>query len=386
MHKWIIKNSPLFISTLLIIAMLALTSRGGSVQGIFGLATAGPGSTWINLQDASVGSPIASGAAAFVPFGYNGTNYDALYTATRGNTVAATGLGVSVMYGEFLTALPTLTNGTYGATMLDASSRIILGTSTASIGVVTSAGSKTPADAFANPTDASDVLNFNMGWNGSTWDRFASGANNADGEAVRTLGVQKSDVYLKGFNGTTYDRIRSVANNADAIAVTTLGNLSNAVYNYLFNGTTWDRARSGGNAADAEATTSLGLTETDSYCRTFNGATWDRCRSSVITGQALVDWSSTSSNNITTNVTTAVKATGGIVNRIFVNGVGTTSTAAFYNIASAGCTGTPASGYVATLATTTLNATVELAHTFTLGICVVTAAGAGAADISVLYR
>ena len=377
-------NLPLLISTLLIIAMLALTSHS-SIQVISGLAVAGPGSTWINLQDASVGTPIASGAAAFVPFGYNGTTYDALYTATRGNTVAATGLGVSVAYGEFLTSLPTITTGTYGAIMLDSSGRVILGTSTASIGVVTSAGTKTPADAFAIPTDGSDTLSFMMGYNGATydrirsiannadavavttlgilptgsyqygfngttWDRLASGANNADGEAVRTVGVQESDAYLKGFNGTTYDRIRSVANNADAVAVTTLGNLANAVYGYIFNGTTWDRQRSG-----------------------------------VITGQALVDWSSTSSSNIITDTTTAVKATAGIVNRIFVNTAGTTSTAALYNIASAGCTGTPASGYVATLATTTANASIELAHTFTLGICVVTAS-AGAANISILYR
>jgi len=351
-YKRMMYNLPLLISTLLIIAMLALTSHS-SIQVISGLAVAGPGSTWINLQDASVGTPITSGAAAFVPFGYNGTTYDALYTATRGNTVAATGLGVSVAYGEFLTSLPTLTTGTYGAIMLDSSGRIILGTSTASIGVVTSAGSKTPADAFAIPTDGSDTLSFMMGLNGSS----------------------------------TYDRLRSVGNSADAVTATSLGILTGVSYQYGLNsGGTWDRIRSGGNAADGEATISVGLAESDAYIKLLNGSgTWDRGRSGVITGQALVDWSSTLSNNITTDTTTAVKATAGIVNRIFVNTAGTTSTAALYNIASAGCTGTPASGYVATLATTTANASIELAHTFTLGICVVTAS-AGAANISILYR
>jgi hypothetical protein len=351
-YKRMMHNLPLLVSTLLIIAMLALTSHS-SIQVISGLAVAGPGSTWINLQDASVGTPITSGAAAFVPFGYNGTTYDALYTATRGNTVAATGLGVSVAYGEFLTSLPTLTTGTYGAIMLDSSGRIILGTSTASIGVVTSAGTKTPADAFAIPTDGSDTLSFMMGLNGSS----------------------------------TYDRLRSVGNSTDAVTATSLGILTGASYQYGLNsGGTWDRIRSGGNAADGEATISVGLAESDAYVKLLNGSgTWDRGRSGVITGQALVDWSSTSSSNITTDTTTAVKATAGIVNRIFVNTAGTTSTAALYNIASAGCTGTPASGYVATLATTTANASIELAHTFTLGICVVTAS-AGAANISVLYR
>lgn len=35
-----------------------------------------------------------------------------------------------------------------------------------------SSGATTPADAFANPTTAALNMVFNMGWNGSTWDRF----------------------------------------------------------------------------------------------------------------------------------------------------------------------------------------------------------------------
>jgi len=76
MHKWIVRNSPLFISTLLIVALLALNSRGISVQSISGLAVATTGSSWVSLKDASVGTPITSGLASVGPFWYNGTNFD----------------------------------------------------------------------------------------------------------------------------------------------------------------------------------------------------------------------------------------------------------------------------------------------------------------------
>jgi hypothetical protein len=59
---------------------------------------------------------------------------------------------------------------------------------------------------------------------------------------------------MMGYNGTTYDRIRSIANNADAVAVTTLGILPTGSYQYGFNGTTWDRLRVG---ADNSANTTI---------------------------------------------------------------------------------------------------------------------------------
>jgi hypothetical protein len=167
MHKWIVKNSPLLISVILVIAILAARSMGGSVQSISGLAVAGPSSQWTNLQDISVGTPITSGAAAVGNFLYNGTNYD-------------------VQKGD-------ATNGAYVNVKA----------------TVSPVGSKTPADAYVVPTDGLDQLSFMM-----------------------------------GFNGTTYDRIRSIANNADTIAVTTLGILPNVSYQYVFNGSTWDRVKS----------------------------------------------------------------------------------------------------------------------------------------------
>jgi hypothetical protein len=63
-----------------------------------------------------------------------------------GNTVASTGLLVGVHYCEFLTALPTLTTGTYGAAQCDASGRQII----APVGA--GASKATIAAATAGPT------------------------------------------------------------------------------------------------------------------------------------------------------------------------------------------------------------------------------------------
>ena len=171
---------------------------------------------------------------------------------------------------------------------------------------------------------------------------------------------------------------------ADALANPTTSLNSNALISG-FNGTTWDRIRSEGTNADDDAVVTLGVLATEAYNKVFDGTTWDRLRSGITTGSVLVDSTSNASSNIVTNTTTAVKATGGVLNHIIVNSAGTGSTVALYNIASAGCTGTPGSGFVGTLATTTAFSALEYDHTFTLGICAVTA-GAAAANISVLYR
>jgi hypothetical protein len=75
-------------------------------------------------------------------------------------------------------------------------------------GSLSLAGSNTPSDSFANPTNASPGQSFLMGWNGSTWDRIASEGTNTDAEAVRTTGAMSTEAYNMIFNGTTWDRAR----------------------------------------------------------------------------------------------------------------------------------------------------------------------------------
>ena len=148
-----------------------------------------------------------------------------------------------------------------------------------------------------------------------------------------------------------------------------------------FNGTTWDRLRSEGTNADGDAVLTLGALATEAYNKVFNGTTWDRLRSGVITGSALTDNSSNAFSNITTNTSTVVKASAGVVNRINVNVVGTTSNVRLYNDATAPCD----TNFVMQLDTSALSSSTNINHTFTTGICALTA-GAAAADISALYR
>lgn len=248
-REWIVGHSILLISIMLVLSILSITAKS-AVQTIAGLAVAGPSSQWINLQDASVGTPIANGLAAVNIYGFNGTNYDSLKSTT------ANGLQVDV----------TRIQG----------------------GISPISGNKTPADAFANPTDAMDTWSFLAGFNGTTWDRLRSVANNADAVAVTTLGNITGANYLYGFNGTAWDRYRLLANNADAVAVTTLGNSPSLSYLYGFNGTTYDRTRSSGNNADAQATTTLGDIQVNTYLFGFNGTTWDRLRSSGNNADSIV--------------------------------------------------------------------------------------------------
>lgn len=116
----------------------------------------------------------------------------------------------------------------------------------------------------------------------------------------------------------------------------------------------------------------------------WNSSTWQRLTTGY-TGQLLIDQSSNGYINITTNATTTVKGTPGVLYDVNVNVVGTSSSVALYNVAAASCTLTPGSGYVLTLGTAGSGRTLSAPITFTNGICAVTQ-GTAAANITVLYR
>lgn len=93
--------------------------------------------------------------------------------------------------------------------------------------------------------------------------------------------------------------------------------------------------------------------------------------------------------NITSATTTVVKATQGVVRRVVIQTLVGGATIKLYDIASAGCTGTPASGLFGII---TLPATITTANPFSLdyygtafsaGLCVVTS---GSTDILVVYE
>ena len=227
---------------------------------------------------------------------------------------------------------------------------------------------------------------------------------------VRTYDAGKltADAQTKGvlavgplmYNGTNWDRLRGDATNGLKTQGTltgtvtpsdTFANPTTAVVTYSliggWDGTQWVRISE--TAIGSDAVPAVTALSTFNYSLIYNPAStvWNRMYTGINTGQALTDSSSNASNIISTDTTTTVKATGGILNAVFINTAGTApASITFYNIAAAGCTGTPASGNTMTIQTITLNQIVTINHTFTLGICAVTTAGASKANISVLYR
>ena len=114
-----------------------------------------------------------------------------------------------------------------------------------------------------------------------------------------------------------------------------------------------------------------------SLCYTTNGQNCIKVGSS---DPLPVIQSGASATNITTNTDTNVKASPGTFVGISVNTAGTGSTAKVYNDAD----GTCSSALIATFATTTVGS-IMVGANMSIGICVKTA-GAGAADITILYR
>jgi hypothetical protein len=74
-------------------------------------------------------------------------------------------------------------------------------------------GGVTPTDTYANPTDALPSVAFNMGWNGTSWDRITSDGINTDATVQYTSGTLHVRSFPQLFNGTTWDRQRGTIAN-----------------------------------------------------------------------------------------------------------------------------------------------------------------------------
>lgn len=102
----------------------------------------------------------------------------------------------------------------------------------------------TPADNLAN-TDGLPVVAQNEGWDGATWDRLASGADNADGVAALAAGVQRvaAEMFLRTGVGQ-WTRAHGVFTNLDGITALAIeAALQTMAAAYVYNGASWDRVR-----------------------------------------------------------------------------------------------------------------------------------------------
>jgi hypothetical protein len=86
-------------------------------------------------------------------------------------------------------------------------------------GTIQIGGGDTPAEGHANPTDAQLSTAFNMGWNGSTWDRIQAHGNDIDSDTVETTGSLAVCSHNMMFNGTSWDRIRGTIANGQLVDV-----------------------------------------------------------------------------------------------------------------------------------------------------------------------
>lgn len=86
----------------------------------------GCGGAGSNTPADTFSNPTNAVPSQSFPEGWNGTTWDRLRTASVGNAVAATGLLAHAVYCEYLSSLPTLTTGTYGASQCDSSGRLLV--------------------------------------------------------------------------------------------------------------------------------------------------------------------------------------------------------------------------------------------------------------------
>jgi hypothetical protein len=147
----------------------------------------------------------------------------------------------------------------------------------------------------------------------------------------------------------------------------------------LYNGATWDRFLESVHGDDLSEAYGGNVA---SFQYTYDGSNLDRVRSiAALPGSILINKSSNASTNITTNTSTVVKASPGFLNMLIINTGCQACTVAFYDDATSPCN----TGFVQTILAETSPQSTKIEHQYANGICVLTA-GAGAANISVLYR
>lgn len=126
MKKWL---SYISFGAILVLTLSFFNPIRAAIQQIAGLAVAQSSTKWNNIKDAIVGDSLTNGLPATALYEFDGTNWDRV----RGDSTY--GLDVDV------TRIPAIV------------------------------GAKTPADAYANLTDALGTWSLLGLWNGTTWDR-----------------------------------------------------------------------------------------------------------------------------------------------------------------------------------------------------------------------
>lgn len=275
---------------------LATVTQGTSPWVVSGTVTVGNATLVIignkTLTDAYA-NPTDDLDVAALMAGFNGTTWDRIRAAgDNADAVAVATLGNMIMNAR---------NDVFNGTTWD---RVRSGTATGSLLV------NNPTAANLNVTvgnaAGAAAVNIQDGGNSITVD----GTVTADTELPAATALADADANpttsrigsnLLGFNGATWDRIRSGADNADNEAVTTLGAMLTKARNYVWDsaGGNWDRwtgavtfsgtVTTVGNQTPGDAVANpTDALDTRDFLEVYNGATWDRVRSAGSIGAVQV--------------------------------------------------------------------------------------------------
>lgn len=308
---------------------------------------------------------------------FNGTTWDRTRSASSASATTGTGLlGVGLL-GKYNTAPPTFTNGQFGQLQIDAAGQL-----------------KTTGGGGGGTQYAEDAVHVSgdLGFqflavrNDSALTGSPTALTSATGDyspvATDSAGavVCASKLYGQEGVGGNFTPVQNAYGDNLAVA----GVLAAGVVVYDTAGN-WDRVTRIYPAADSMTAMNVGsngLYKTS--LPTLSHNQWDLM---AVDNNAVMQTNEVSfvAATITTNATTVVKGTSPAwLKRIVVGVAGTTTTATLYNIASAGCTGTPASGLLGTF-NTSVNWVIDLDMRFDAGVCIVTAGGT-AANLQVVYK
>lgn len=282
---------------------------------------------------------------------------------TAGRNVLYDTTGTAI---DFSAASPVTQSGTWNITNISGTVSLPTGAATAA---------KQPALGTAG-TASADVLSVQGIASGTPLIIGGNVANDAadSGNPIKIGGVYSSSGALTSF---------TVGDRGDA-QIDVNGNLRVALTARLGSGADGASNSSIASAVSSSNGGNTGLLTTAPSM--FNGTTWDRTRSiagtfGAATGVMAVEMAGASFSHITTNTTTVVKATAGILHKVIINTKGATANVlTLYNDTTGGT-----ANAIAVIDTTTGVDNIDYDLGFSNGLQAVTATGT-AADITIVYR
>jgi len=139
-----------------------------------------------------------------------------------------------------------------------------------------------PADAITPSAQPIDATSYTMVWNGASWDRALSLANNTDNNLQTVIKLLGTVSRLQGWDPLNqfWQRLAIVSDNANTQAVSPFGLLGTVSRLQGWNGSAgqWARLEARPDNTDALLSTGTSVLKIIAEKYSYNGASWDRER------------------------------------------------------------------------------------------------------------